>query len=175
MSSAQIIPLQVKGKLYKFMENFLEHSKCVTVRKCVVDFQTCTRKTLLSPLEIAYYPYLNPELSCSAPHYTERHNVLARQLELLCVEAGVFSLHLSLLGDKEKEILKKEGLIDFVLCLRWQLPRGSRALNRANELLSYLSGEVELHPPSLLNMAKAKLASTQCGLRKITSCTECHY
>lgn len=149
------------------MVDILEHSNHEAVRKHYNEHQDYTREKFLPLLEIAYYPYVNPEFSCSAPHYTERHNAMARQLELLCIEAGVFNLQLALLGEEERASFEKKGLIDFIICLPWCLPHGSRAHHQATELVSYLSGEMELQPPSLLNLAKAKLASTHYGLRKM--------
>ena len=123
--------------------------------------------TMKGLANLSYYPYINPRYSCIQSYYSKKHKRTTKQLQLQCVEVGVVSLHIALLGEVEKQVLVKEGLVDYIVCLPWCLPRESRAHHRASDMISYLKGQMQLQPPSLLNLAKAKLASMHFGLKKM--------
>lgn len=95
-------------------------------------------------------------------------------LEMLCAEAGVFSLQNVLSGNEGRDILIAEGLLDYVTCLPWNIPEGSKAHVRAKQLVSHLSVEMQLQPPSLVTMVKAKLAVMHFGLVKVVETRSVH-
>ena len=61
----------------------------------------------------------------------------------------------------------QHGLLDFVVSLPWVMPAGTRAHTRACAVVSYMSEKMVLQPPSLINIARAKLAIMHFGLKKI--------
>lgn len=93
-----------------------------------------------------------------------------RSLQLLCVEAGVFSLQNTLRSPAvRRTMIQEEGLLGYLACLPWSVPRGSRAWQRARELVAYtrpLLVGAELAPPTLEVMARAKLAVSCVGLER---------
>ncbi len=76
-------------------------------------------------------------------------------------------LRYELVGEYQRTCVVENGLLDYVVCLPWTVEVGSRAHSRACELLSFLRGEMTLQPPSLINLARAKLAVMHFGLRRI--------
>ena len=60
-----------------------------------------------------------------------------------------------------------QGLMDYVVCLPSVLPAGSRAQQRAKDLVAMLGKEMHLQPPSLNTIAKAKLAVTHFGQDRV--------
>ena len=128
--------------------------------------------TIFPFVNLSYFPYLNPKYipSCSS---SDEHQTI-RQLQLLCIEAGVFSLQNMLSGNQVREILIKEELVDYVVCMPWYIPPGSRAQKRAHELVSCLRQTMQLQPPRLVNMARAKLAALHFGLEKLLRTTSVH-
>ena len=76
-------------------------------------------------------------------------------------------LRYELVGEYQRTCVVENGLLDYVVCLPWTVEVGSRAHSRACELLSFLRGEMTLQPPSLINLARAKLAGMHFGLRQI--------
>ena len=125
-------------------------------------------------LAMAYYPYSNPEFSCVHPYYSERHEEMGRELEQQCIEIGLASLHIALTCPCQQRALVNEGIIDFVTCLPWCLSQGSEVWQQACKLVSLLREEMQLQPPSLLNMAKARLASMHFGLKKVLNTYTIH-
>ena len=128
--------------------------------------------TIFPFVNLSYFPYLNPKYipSCSS---SDEHQTI-RQLQLLCIEAGVFSLQNMLSGSQAREILIKEELVDYVVCMPWYIPPGSRAQTRAHELVSCLHQTMQLQPPRLVTMVRAKLAALHFGLEKVLRTTSVH-
>jgi len=86
----------------------------------------------------------------------------------------VFSLQNMLSGTQVREILIQEELVDYVVCMPWYVPPGSHAQNRARELVSYLGQTMQLQPPRLVTMVRAKLAALHFGLEKVLRTTSIH-
>lgn len=167
VSSAHVITLTDLLRINKFLREALAKADIDAAHRYLHERLSGWIGTMKGLAKLAYYPYKNPRFSCTRPYYTEKHKRTTRWLEQRCIEAGVVSLHIALLGEVEKQVLTKEGLVDYIVCLPWCLPQGSRAQQRACDLISYLSHEMQLQPPSLLNLAKAKLASMHFGLKKM--------
>ena len=160
MSSGDTLHSSQKQKIGVFIKSFLDSSQYRQIREYHENLTGGWWGALFPFLEVAYHPY------CTSTESSNSNEVL--DLKLLCIEMGIFSLQVALLGEKEKLVLTKEGSLDFVVCLPWCLPQGSRAQQQAVELVSYLRHEKQLvRPPSLLNIAKAKLAAMCFGLKKM--------
>lgn len=167
VSSAHVMTLPDLLRISIFLQESLDKDDIYAAHYFLHKHLSGWIGTLKGIASLAYYPYQNPRFSCTQSYYSEKHKRTTRQLEQRCIEVGVVSLHIALLGEVEKKILVKEGLVDFIICLQWCLPRGSRAYHRACGMIDYLRGQMQLQPPSLLNLAKARLASMHFGLKKI--------
>ena len=157
--SADIIPLPLKGKIYHFLHIFLQDGDPVTVRE---QREGHTGMKLIPPLSLPYAP-----LKLTNPCYSKAQNDLMIKLKELCVEFGVFFIHFELIGEYERTCLVSQGLVDYVVCLPWLMSAGSKSYERARVVVSYLSEKMVLQPPSLINIARAKLAKMHFGLRKV--------
>ena len=85
------------------------------------------------------------------------------ELVLRCIEVAIVSIHVMNLNPENKDVLMKEGLLDYVQCLPWHMPPESEATYRAMQLVTKLKATL-VHPPTLRNIARAKLAATHFGL-----------
>ena len=63
------------------------------------------------------------------------------------------------------KILIDEGLLEYVVALPWHVPIRCRA--QAIAVLKEVSKFVQIRPPSLCSLAKAKLAKSMTGLKKV--------
>ena len=63
------------------------------------------------------------------------------------------------------EVLLKEGLLDYTMCLPAVLP--GECQPRARSLVNELGKHRQLQPPSLCTLAKAHIAKTFCGLQPV--------
>ena len=63
------------------------------------------------------------------------------------------------------EVLVKEGLLDYTMCLPAVLP--GECQPRARSLVNELGKHRQLQPPSLCTLAKAHIAKTFCGLQPV--------
>ena len=158
--SADIIPLPLKGKIYHFMENFLSNVDHREVRQHRDKYGVCC-VDLLPTISLPYSP-LDPVKSS----YTDEHNLIMKKLKQLCVEFGVLCIQYELLGENERKSIIAKKLVDYVVCLPWHVTAGSRAHRRACDLVAFMSENMVLQPPSLINIARAKLAATHLGLKK---------
>ena len=86
------------------------------------------------------------------------------ELQTICQELIVVSL---LTGKNNHDVLIKEDLLDYVTCLPWHT--SGSVQQRAKELVTMipLTTDVNIQPPSLLNMTKATVAKYYCGLDKV--------
>lgn len=167
VSSAHVMTLPDLLRTDMFLQEALAKADIDAAHKFLHEKLCGWIGTLKGLINLAYYPYNNPRFSCVQTYYSEKHTSTVRHLEQRCVEVGVVSLHIALLGDIEKQVLVKEGLTDYVVCLPWCIPKESRSYHRATSMISYLRGTMQLQPPSLLNLAKAKLASMYFGFKKM--------
>jgi hypothetical protein len=106
--------------------------------------------------------------------FTVVHTINLRKLFLQCVEVGIISLQNMMCGEETRRVLQDEKMGDFVVCLPWFLPSGSKPQQRACELVRSLANFVKLEPPSLANIARAKLATDTFGLEHMLSVYSLH-
>lgn len=165
-TSASIITLPDLIYIRQFMRKSLHVTEsCMTKpRNIVCKLDIIKFSSTRELLAMAYYPYSNPEFSCVQPYYSERHQNMCRDLEQKCIEAGLANLYIALTSDEDDV---DNDTVDFVTCLPWYLHQGSRAQQQACKLVAHLGEELQLQPPSLLNIAKARLASMHFGLKKV--------
>ena len=113
-------------------------------------------------LRVAYFPYHTKQSlqACgSDPRY--------RNLQMMCIEINVLVFQVILDGERQRKRMVDQGLMDYIICLPSVLPAGSRAQQRAKDLVAMLGKEMHLQPPSLNTMARARLAVTHFGLERV--------
>lgn len=162
------IPLALKRKMHSAIKEFLESADYKQIREHEKS-NGYIWSTVEPIVKLAYFPYNNPSRTLCTYKFSKDTNKEMRELEDLCVEAGAFSLQNMMLCDTIRELLIAEHLLDFVVCLPWHLDKNTKAYKRACELNTFLAEKMQMEPPSLVNMAKAKLAATHFGLEKVTT------
>ena len=86
------------------------------------------------------------------------------ELPELALELIMIALQVMLGRESHRAILLKEGILDFVTCIPWYISGPAQERARAVVSVIQQAPDVELQPPSLLNMAKACVAKHFCGL-----------
>lgn len=67
-----------------------------------------------------------------------------------------------------------EGLLDYTVSLPWIFPHHWQEREDATRLVRFLSQHMQLQPPSLINLTKARLASMHFGLEKVLKTGSVH-
>ena len=107
-------------------------------------------------------PYMKLLYTCSKWRSLSEDDISMR-----CLEVVVLSLQVFLEGEKERQVLVKQGLLEYLTSLPWHMPKGSMAHQRAKSLVDMVGSHIVLQPPSLNVIVKAKLAVSCLGLEKI--------
>ena len=87
------------------------------------------------------------------------------ELYVKCCNVLLYGLENALGRELHLEILVKEGLLDYTMCLPAVLP--GECQPRARSLVNELGKHRQLQPPSLCTLAKAHIAKTFCGLQPV--------
>lgn len=96
-------------------------------------------------------------------------------LAVHCIEMGVFSMQNVLYDEEIRDVLVHEGLVDYIVCMPWNVPQESRVQQRTKELVAFLSQHMQLQPPSLVSVTKARLASLHFGLDRVLNTLSIHH
>eukprot|EP00731_Ephydatia_muelleri_P038811 Em0921g2a len=102
--------------------------------------------------------------------YTQEEEIeLASALKLCSLEIVLLGLHSMLRRKNHCMVILNEGLVDYIVCLPSHVPETLRS--KAQGLIQLLSseGNIAVHPPRLINLAKAKLAKMYFGLEFVHS------
>ena len=114
--------------------------------------------TFLPHFKLLYLPYTRQEWPCSET---------MQSLHVLSLRTILLGLQNMLGRDNHREVLVQEGLKDYVTCLTSHLPPGMLR-EQARELVRIVgSGGMQLQPPRLVNLVKAKLAKMHFGLERV--------
>ena len=131
---------------------------------------------LLTPnyIEDAMQDLYNFVWSTFLPHvrllYTQDEEIeLASALKFYSLEIILLGLHSMLRRKNHCMAILNEGLVDYIVCLPSHVPETLRS--KAQGLIQLLSseGNIAVHPPRLINLAKAKLAKMYFGLEFVLS------
>lgn len=68
----------------------------------------------------------------------------------------------------------EEGLLDYVVSMPWIFPAHWKEREDAHSLVNFLSQHMQLQPPSLINLTKARLASMHFGLERVLKTGSVH-
>eukprot|EP00731_Ephydatia_muelleri_P001929 Em0001g1929a len=148
-------------QINELLEQFLSEADANEIHTYEVELGY-VQERYIPYLRVAYMPFHAKKtvLACgSDPRY--------RNLQMMCIEAHVLFLQVILIGEQERKKMMDQGLMDYILCLPSVLPAGSRAQKRAKDLVAMLGKEMHLQPPSLISMARARLATTHFGLDRV--------
>ena len=151
----------------------LANKECFNVPKALnflKDFLHCADSKQLYKWESTVYgywwidmlPYMKLLYTCSKWRSLSEDDIPMR-----CLEVVVLGLQIVLEGERERQVLVKQGLLEYLTCLPWHMPKGSMAHQRAKSLVDMVGSHIVLQPPSLNVIVKAKLAVTCLGLEKV--------
>ena len=144
------------------MAQFLAQTKIAEIRTYESDRGTIWA-TLLPYVKQAYLPNTLTSLTSSRPNIDLP---LLSELEVLSLKIVLFFIHSKVSIPMYHDLLLKEDLLDFVVCLPWHVPPSCypEAVNLTSELCTCMPSIV---PPRLCNLAKAQLAKLHLGLEQV--------
>ena len=93
------------------------------------------------------------------------HHIIRAKLYATCNNVLLHFLESTLGNELHLDILVKERLLDYTMCLPAVLP--GECQPRARSLVNELGKHRQLQPPSLCTLAKAHIAKTFCGLQPV--------
>ena len=117
--------------------------------------------TLLPFLRYLYKP---PTIAAENSEIGRDNNIECK-LYISCCNVLLCGLENALGKDIHLEVLVKEGLLDYTMCLPAVLP--GECQPRARSLVNELGKHRQLQPPNLCTLAKAHIAKTFCGLQPV--------
>lgn len=94
-----------------------------------------------------------------------REDTFRTDLHILCCNILLYGLENALEREIHFQILVREGLLDYSMCLPAILPQECKP--RARSLVSELRRHRQLQPVSLCTLAKAHIAKSFCGLETV--------
>ncbi len=86
-------------------------------------------------------------------------------LDMLSLQTILLSLQNMLGRENQIKILLREGLEDFITCSPSYVPESLKP--QAREMVQILGSGMDIQPPKLVNLAKAKLAKMYFGLERV--------
>lgn len=99
----------------------------------------------------------------------EEEEEISKRLRMLSLQTILLSLQNMLGRDNHRKVLFQEGLEDYITCVPAYVPPQLRG--QAEDLVRILGSGVQLQPPKLVNMVKAKLAKMHFGLEGVAHAT----
>ena len=111
-----------------------------------------------------FLPYIKliyqPNTPCREP-------LLLSETQDMALQTTIIALHSMLDRSIHREVLVREGLVDYLTCMPWYTTGSAQQRSRALVRMVQQSPDVDLQPPSLLNMTKACVAKNYCGLQTV--------
>ena len=146
------IPFYLQQQMLSLMLDFLETGTPAEIRRYEKEMGSAW-DTFLPYVQFLYTPATSNMSNADSNLHIHCCNVLLHGLENTLGR----ELHL--------EVLVKEGLLDYTMCLPAVLPVECQP--RARSLVNELGKHRQLQPPSLCTLAKAHIAKTFCGLKPV--------
>lgn len=158
--SPQFFPEDLQEKIRDFMSDFLQ----------MATHQAIMAAEIKHHYEwITFFPHFKL-LYLPDTETSRRERVCSEtmcSLHMLSLRTILLGLQNMLGRDNHREVLVQEGLEDYVTCLTCHLPPGLLR-EQARELVRIVgSGGMQLQPPRLVNLVKAKLAKVHFGLERV--------
>ena len=147
-----IFPEHLVLKTTVFLSHFLHGVDIKLLHKWATEVHSFRWQDIIPVMQLVYSPCCHSTLSCP--------------IDMLCLETGLLGLQIILNREDERQSLINQGLLDYLVCLPWHIPKECEGHKRSKLLLEMVGSHVPLQPPSLNNIVRAKLAATWCGLKK---------
>ena len=137
-------------KIHTFLDEFIHKADLRRITHYEMSYLWAT---LLPYIKLAYIP----NTPCSEP-------VLLSQTQDTALQTIVLSMQSMLAKKIHRKVLVKEGLVDFLTCMPWYTT--GPVMERAKAVVRMVrqTPDMDMQPPSLLNMTKACVAKHFCGL-----------
>ena len=115
-----------------------------------------------------FLPYIRLFYTYDPENHPSSEEGLAA-LRQICLDVVITGLQATLGKLHNYMIVAKEGLLDYVTCIPFNVPSCLEAKARTMVATLSASGNGVLQPPSLSNLSKAKLAKMRLGLELVMS------
>ena len=132
-----------------YLNDFLLEAKPSQIAQIETDFAYLW-VTFLPYVKLAYLPNCRPD-----------------NIYLVALEIIIMALHIMLDREVHRDVLIREGLMDYITCMPWYTTGAAEQRARALVKMVQQAPDVDLQLPSLLNMAKACVAKNYCGLQTV--------
>ena len=154
------IPLHLQHQILNLMSDMLEAASPAEI---------CLYEEKYVRVWCTFLPYLQylykPSNLESVTAENSDGEPIRTNLRVSCCNVLLYGLESALGRDLHLEVLLKEGLLDYTMCLPAVLP--GECQPRARSLVNELGRHRQLQPPSLCTLAKAHIAKTFCGLQAV--------
>ena len=161
LHSPNLLPPEMLETLIEHMERFLRSTTPLQMMQ-FEEKQRFSWSVFLPYVSLAYIPNI--------PTFPE--NPLLTKLQFLSLQTVIFWLRSTLGRSSHQELLIKEGLLDYVICMPWCVPEPIKA--SANALVSLVTVGNRVTPPRLSTIAKSKLAVVHFGLQWVIKVHSAH-
>ena len=143
------------SEIHSFFSDFLKIAKPSEITSFEIKY---------SYLWATFLPYIKliyqPNTPCCEP-------LLLSETQDMALQTTIIALHSMLDRSIHREVLVREGLVDYLTCMPWYTTGSAQQRSRALVRMVQQSPDVDLQPPSLLNMTKACVAKNYCGLQTV--------
>ena len=116
-----------------------------------------------------FLPYINYFIHTTQKTIQVLKKDLHAALRQICLDVVITGLQATLGKLHSYMIVAKEGLLDYVTCIPFNVPSCLEAKARTMVVTVSASGNSVLQPPSLSNMSKVKLPKMRLGLELVMS------
>ena len=158
------IPLRLQQQILDLMSDLLETVPPADIR-CYEEKVTMAWGTFLPYMHFLYKPATSTDQDTKEKSEFNDAEELRYNLHITCCNVLLHGLENALGRELHLEVLLKEGLLDYTMCLPAVLPVECQP--RARSLVNELGKHRQLQPPSLCTLAKAHIAKTFCGLQPV--------
>ena len=132
-------------EIHLFLNKFVQDVQPLEI----AEFDYFLETTLLPFVKQVYRPYSGSDV------YSE------------ALQTIIIALHIMLAREVHRDVLIREGMMDYITCMPWYTTGAAEQRARALVRMVQQAPDVDLQPPSLLNMAKACVAKNYCGLQTV--------
>ena len=171
ISSSRYLSRKLREKLISFMEDFFDTASVDEIAKIE---KSSPRPglgwaTYMPTVRLIYTSPSEGDATGTGPTKIVREGHLLEQLKELSFESALFALEMMVTKDPERarKKLLEEKILSYTLCVPANVP--VRGLPRANRVVAKLREgvKVPLLIPKLSLMARARLAKTHFGLKRV--------
>ena len=136
-------------RIDSFLTNFVKKAQPSQLAQTEAD-SSYLWATILPYVKLVYLPNSRPD------------TVLIQSVALQVI---IMALHIMLDREVHRDVLIREGLMDYITCMPWYTTGAAEQRARALVRMVQQAPDVDLQPPSLLNMTKAVLSKN--GLQTV--------